>query len=523
MAAEAKSSAAAAGTERLTRNLGYSWAGQIVFIVAGFVMPRTVDHTLGQAGLGVWDFGWSIVSYFGLAQLGIDASVNKHVAEHRAAGDAAALRRTTSSVLAVQIVVALFVFLLAGLASWAVPWLIKSDLVALVGEARYVVFCLGTCMALQIGFNTFGGVITGCHRWDLHNLIESGAYAVIVMFMQAALWLGYGLRGMATVYLVGVLLTEILRTLVAHRVCADLEVRPRHVSREAALRMSAFGGKVFVWAIAGRLLYQTNNVILAKVMGPASLALYARPLALVLMVGTFVTKLASMLTPIASQMGASGDEARLRELLVDTSRYCAYLALPPLAFLAISGGSVLKLWMGADYAAAAPVLTVLALGHLLTYVHRPMASILVGIDKHGRSALASLAGAIASVVICVVTVRVWGMGLQGAAWAIAIPLWLTSGLYVPAYGCRLLGLPLTRYLRETWSAPLLAVSPLAVSLYLLPLLVPEPAGILLGIVLGGALLATVYWYRVVPRSLKSRLRRRLGWIRPDELAESGEA
>lgn len=523
MAAEGLPGRPSAGTERLTRNLGYSWAGQLVFIVAGFVMPRTVDHTLGQAGLGVWDFGWSIVSYFGLAQLGIDASVNKHVAEHRAAGDVPGLRRTASSVLAVQLVVALLVFVLAGLASWAVPWLIKTDLAALIGEARYVVFCLGSCMALQIAFNTFGGVITGCHRWDLHNLLESGSYAVIVILMQAALWLGYGLRGMATVYLVGVLLTEILRTVVAHRVCEGLEVRPGHVSREAALRMSAFGGKVFVGAIAGRLLYQTNNVILAKMMGPASLALYARALALVMIVGTFVGKLAGMLTPIASQMGASGEQSQLRELLIRTSRYCAYLALPPLVFLAISGGSVLKLWMGPDYAAAAPVLTVLAFGHLLTYVHRPMWSILIGIDKHGRSALASLVAAVASVVICLATVKFGGMGLLGAAWAIALPLSLSSGLYIPAYGCGRLGLPLARYFRETWSGPLMAVTPLVLCLFLLPALLPEPAGLLLGMFIGGVLLAVVYWQRVVPSNVKVRIRRRLGWPGTGDLAEGSEA
>ena len=319
--------------------------------------------------------------------------------------------------------------------------------------------------------------------------------------MQTALWLGYGLRGMATVYLVGVLLTEILRTLVAHRVCEGLEVRPRHVSREAALRMSAFGGKVFVGAIAGRLLYQTNNVILAKVMGPASLALYARALALVMIVGTFVGQARGHAHPHRQPDG--GVRGRRRDCAScssDTSRYCAYLALPPLVFLAISGGSVLKLWMGADYAAAAPVLTVLALGHLLTYVHRPMC-VHPDRDRQTRpiGPRQPRRGAIASVVICVVTVKVWGMGLLGAAWAIALPLWLSSGLYIPAYGCRPARPALDALPSGDLVGPLLAVStPRRSASISCPCSLPEPAGLLLGIVLGGALLAIVYWYRVVP-------------------------
>ena len=46
-----------------------------MFIVAGFLMPRMMDYYVGQRLLGVWDLGWSIVSYFELAQIGVGSSV----------------------------------------------------------------------------------------------------------------------------------------------------------------------------------------------------------------------------------------------------------------------------------------------------------------------------------------------------------------------------------------------------------------------------------------------------------------
>jgi len=41
------------GQDRMFRNVIASWAGHLVFIIAGFVMPRQIDQTIGQVGLGI--------------------------------------------------------------------------------------------------------------------------------------------------------------------------------------------------------------------------------------------------------------------------------------------------------------------------------------------------------------------------------------------------------------------------------------------------------------------------------------
>src|SRR5687768_777321 len=82
------------GRERMVWNLMSGWGGHLVFVVAGFVMPRMIDRQSGQLALGVWDLCWSVVTYFGLANLGIGASVNRYVARYRATNDVEALRRT---------------------------------------------------------------------------------------------------------------------------------------------------------------------------------------------------------------------------------------------------------------------------------------------------------------------------------------------------------------------------------------------------------------------------------------------
>src|SRR3954470_4510791 len=101
------------GRDRLVWNVVASWAGHVVFIVAGFIMPRQIDQHVGQVGLGVWDFGWTTVNYFFLAQIGVGVSVNRYVARYRSAHDSEGLGRMISSVVLLQLAAACIVLALA--------------------------------------------------------------------------------------------------------------------------------------------------------------------------------------------------------------------------------------------------------------------------------------------------------------------------------------------------------------------------------------------------------------------------
>src|SRR5215831_18980910 len=95
------------GREGLIRNVLFSWGGQFVFIVAGFIMPRLVDRKLGQDVLGVWDLAWSLVAYFQFIEAGITCSVNRYVGRYWGNSDTVSINRVVSC--------ATFILSLAGL------------------------------------------------------------------------------------------------------------------------------------------------------------------------------------------------------------------------------------------------------------------------------------------------------------------------------------------------------------------------------------------------------------------------
>ncbi len=511
------------GRSRMAWNVMASWLGHSVFVVAGFFLPRIIDRHLGQTGLGIWDFGWSLVSYLGIAQVGVGSSVNRFVAKRRAERDTDGLNRTVSSVMFLQGLIALAVVVLTAGGTWMVPTLLSAQLGGFVAEARMVVFLLGLGVTAQMALNPYVGVITGCHRWDLHNAISGSMYGVTAIGMAATVMLGGGLPALAAVNLTGTLLSEIIRAVAAHRVCPELRIRWSSVSLAEARTLLSFGGKTVVGVLSGLLLYQTNALQIVGHLGAASLALYSRPMSLVRHVRTFANKFAMVLTPTASSLHAAGRTDDLRALLAQSCRASASLGLPPILVLAIMGDPILRLWMGAHYAAGALV-AVLALGHLGDIAKQPVWNILVGTNMHGRAAGLSLVSSTIAVATCAVALGPLHGGLATAALALTLPMTVVESFGTTFYACRRLGISFGPFLLHVWRRPLLAVLPFAACLAGARLALPNDPLLSLaaGLLVGGPLLAGTYWKWLIPASLKARgldaargalskMRRRLAW------------
>ena len=503
-AASAGAEADLTGRDRLVGNVLASWAGHFVFIVAGFIMPRMIDRRLGQDLLGVWDFAWSLVAYFGLVQAGIGSSVNRYVAKCRAVGDIDGVNRAVSSVWVFLLLAGAVVLALTAAASLLLPSLFGNRLGGSVVTAQWVVFVLGLKVALRLNFGAFSGVVSGCHRWGLHNAITAGFYAAVAAGMIVSLYLGGGLISLAAVSLVGLLAGDFSEAMAAHRVCPGLYVRPSLATWRQTRSMLTFGGKTLIPSIGQLLLHQTVNILIVAYLGPAALALFARPLSLIRHLQTLLAKLSHVLVPTAGALDGAAKAEKLRSLLIRSVRYALYIALPATLVLVAFGDVILGIWMGPRYQNRA-VLAILALGFLPTIAHMPALSILAGMNAHGRPGIAYLAAAVLAVGLTVVALGPLDLALAGAAAAVAIPLALANGIYLPVYACRRVGLPLGRYARKALRGPLSCALPFSLCLFGARGLLPDnpQAAAAWGCTLGFLVLAALYWVYVLPERIRA--------------------
>jgi O-antigen/teichoic acid export membrane protein len=494
------------GRRRMARNVMVSWAGDVVFIVAGFIMPRMIDRKLGQETLGIWDFSWSTLAYFGLVQMGIGSSVNRYVAQYRARGEIDLVSGIVSSVMFLQCLMGLVVLGLTGLLTYLLPSFWGPRLGGGIGDAQVVLLTLGSSLAIQIALASFTGVITGCHRWDVHNYIKSAWHMVTIGVMIVLLQLGLGVRSLAVASLVGLGLADLNRIVCAFSLCPGMCVNLRFVRLSMMRDAFGFGIKMVAPRIGDLLLNQTSSILVAGFLGPSALALYSRPKSLVQYTGVLVSKLAFVLTPTASALHSTSRGEELRALFINATRYAACISLPLTIGMVIMGGPLLQLWMGPKYANGTLVALV-ALGSFAMFTFMPAMSILAGLNAHGRPGMMHLLAAACSVVLVFLALGPLHMGLEGVALAVGLPLTVAYGVYVSVYACRRLETPWASFLSGAFRIPLLCTIPLAICLIASRLLLHDQPlrSLWLGTSIGGILLAVTYWRYVLPERIRRRL------------------
>jgi len=473
--------------------------------VAGFIMPRMIDRRLGQDLLGVWDFGWSLVGYFGLVQIGVQQSVNRYVARYRAAREMLGVNRVVSSAFCIQNAAASLVLGLTIGLSLLLPRLFGAKLGDNVGDAQWVVLFLGASIAVEMSLNSFNGVLTGCHRWDLHNLIKSGWHVATVAGMITALLWGGGVPSLACITFAGMVLACATRVIAAHRVCKGLRLRPSYVQWHTVKELFIFGGKTVITSFSNLLLNQTTSVLIVAYLGPATLALYARPRSIIYHINTLMCKMAMTLTPTASSLQGTDNLEDIRMLLIKSVRYSVYAVLPMVLTLVVFGGSIMEFWMGSSYVDGL-VPAALAVGYLAAMAQTPIMMILVGLNAHGRAGIASLVAAMCSAGLVFLAIGPLGWGLVGAAIAVTLPLTVLNVVYLPSVVCRKVQLDLSQYLWAVAVRPTVYVIPFAVCLVVGRLVFDtEPLlGFVCGASVGGAILAVLYWRYVLPDRIKMR-------------------
>lgn len=502
------------GRSRMASNVLASWGGQLIRIASGFVMPRLIDRHIGQEALGVWDVSWAIVSHLALVQAGVSGSVNRYVARFHAAGDQASINRVVSSVAGVLRTMGAMVFLLAVGAVAILPHLLGPAFGTHVFEARWLVFLLGISTAVQLSTGMYGGVITGYHRWDLHNLVYALTNTMMLVGGAAVLMAGGGLIGLAAMSVGSEFLGRFLRWRYAHKLCPGLEISRAHMRWATAREMMRFGGKMFLVQISQLVLNQTVNVFVALHFGPAAIALFARPSALLRHVEAITTKYANVLVPTAGVVQTSGDRAAQQELAIASSRVGMFLCLPIILFLAILGDDLIHVWMGAKYVESGLILA-LSIGWFFYLANIPLFNVLSGFNMHGKVAIANVIAAGLAIPATWAAISLHH-GLVAVAIAAITPVALMNGLWLPLHACRRLGLSPLRYFAKTWQLPVACAAPFSACLVAAKMLFASSAGlsVLTGVALGGGVLAALYWFVAVPPGLKRKVKARLSFKTP---------
>jgi O-antigen/teichoic acid export membrane protein len=432
----------------LARNVLSNWIGIPITVAYGLVITPIIVRALDTELYGVWSFVNGLLMYSDLLYVGLGSALIKYVAQHRANDDQAGMNRLVSVVTGIYGVLGIVCFAVMAAMSFVVPHAFAEPLSTEAARTASV-----TCVLLgaQLFFvfigSAFAGLISGHERYDLVNVV---AIATVAMrFVAIPLILASGqdpLLRLAVLTSSMAAIHMVMLAAIAYRLVPGLSVRLVRCRRDELRMLYGFGLPSFFILLSVRLVSFSDTTIVGIMLGASSVAIYALPLQLMEYARTTVGGFTSVLLPRLTVLTTRGDAASLREAYLSTTRIACFLTAWLAATVMTVGPSFLNRWVGETFGAPAQwvlvFLAIAAFGQVLS-THAPLgfyqAMHLVAFPAKVLMVEAALN----------LGLSIWlapRLGITGVALATALPALLISGIVLPAYLCRQLGVSVRTFL-----------------------------------------------------------------------------
>jgi O-antigen/teichoic acid export membrane protein len=451
-------------TRELIKNVGSSWFSLGVNILVGIFLSPFILHRLGNVAYGAWILVFSVTGYYGLFDLGIRSSIIRYVSTYTATNDTEGVSRLINTALAVYSAIGVAAILTTLVLSSFLGSLFRMPSGFLL-TARLLFLMVGTAVALGFPAGVFSGILEGLNRFyfvNITNLISTLLRALLILL---ALHFGCGLLWVALITVTLPLVAAALRAVIALRVL-PLRFGWKYVDRSAFSEIARYSGTSFILMIAYKLRFKTDEIVISTMLSVGAVTFFSIGDRLVDYTGEVVSSLAQIFVPMSGQSDATGDETRLRKILIAGNRACALIVFPITATLIILGKSVIAAWVGRDYVQASyPVMLTLLIPCTFAFAQAASPRILYGMAKHRSLAWVVAMEAIANLILSVLLIR--PLGILGDALGTAIPLACTSLFFMPRHLCRILNVRVGFFLRQAYTLPVLLCAPMVVVLLLM--------------------------------------------------------
>jgi O-antigen/teichoic acid export membrane protein len=451
------------GRRNLVTNATANWLGYAGQVVVAFFLTPVLVNALGLDRYGVWSLVESILAYLVLLDFGVGASVVRFVAKFEAVHDYRQVNRVFSASVGLFAGAgALGLALAAAAALWLLPLFERlQQHPELAWEARGLLVLLGLNFAVGLPLKVCPCVLDALGRYPAQAVVRLVGLVVRTLLLLAVAWNGGGLVPLGVVITACSLGEQLVLAGLTWCYLPELRFSWRLVDRETLRSIRGYSVDAFLAMVAGRVMFQTDAIVIGAFLPLAQITFFATAARLVEYAKDSYRAITQGLMPAVSVLEARGDNAGIRRVLFNGSRYVLWLVLPVQVGLMTLGKPFLALWMRRDpeiAEASYPSLLILAAPMALALPQAVAARILYGTGRLRWFARAAMAEAVGNLALSLALVG--PLGIEGVALGTALPN-VVGSVALLAYVCRYLDVPLRRYLGYVFAVPVAAALPLA--------------------------------------------------------------
>ena len=446
-------------SRRLMRNLAGSWGAMAIRLPVTLLLTPFLVARLGDERYGAFAVLVSLLAYMNLAGGPLHSSIGRELA-HAGANRAHRTRVLASAVAAAAILAAITAAIgpaIAGpLASaMRVPAAFRPD--ALVCFAAMIV----TVVLSQL-LTPFLGLLISRNRYDLVDLIEAASQILYALLLVSIFNVaGPSLAHLGFAHLTAQVTAALVYVALAFRVDPHTHFHFSSVDRQEVRSLLSFSGQLFIINLSVLLTYQTDNLVIGRMIGMGAVAHYAVAASLILRIRQLMYGLSRSFMPATADPTTTPE--RLRALHFRGTRYATLLICGVGAISAGLAGPFFILWLGESFRSSALVFRILIVASVFAMSQFVTNAVLTGLRRTRKLMVSEVIGALVNLALSILLVRA-GYGLAGVAIGTLIPM-VARNVWLAIHGARVVNAPILPYVTRIYlpagAALLLTALPLA--------------------------------------------------------------
>lgn len=390
-------------------------------VLANLIIVPVLFRHLGEEGFGLWAVTASVMLLLAPLDLGIGNSLVQRVTQARALEDVNGALRAVRAAALLSLLLGVVVFGAAHVVAGAVRWTSAFDAAGAVseGELSQTIRVVGAAFALGLLGSLAERLhvaVQMAHRNGIVMTISSGLIVFAVVLVSAA---GGGLAALAAVTMMTLPVVRLVAVAVlAARDEPWLRQIVGRVTRSDLRALAGVSSAYAVLQIAAAVAYNSDQVVIARVLGADAVPQYAIPAKLFALLAAGVNIVCTPLWPALTDAQMQGDWTWF---VRSVRRALGGLVAAAVVFgltLAIAGPWLLREWIGEGYDPDRSTLVAFGVWALIYSGASVITVILQSLDALRSLMVVAVSTAVLSVTLSILLVRL--LGPAGAVWGSAI-------------------------------------------------------------------------------------------------------
>jgi O-antigen/teichoic acid export membrane protein len=392
---------------RININTATSFFAKIVSFLANIIIVPVAVNYFGAERYGLWVTINNISAILLLADLGIYNTLTTLMSYAYAQNDRELSSKYTMNSLIMTTTIALLIALVFA-ASWKyLSWdrLFSNANPNLTEEIKFSAACAIAIFAINLPTNIAAKILTSHQEIGLANtFVAAGSVLSIILILLAAQFY----RTLPALVISSSIAVPFANSLcllwIVFRHKPWLKPSRRYIDRTACTQLLKSSGYFFVIQIAAMLVFNSDNLVIAHLLGPEQVTPYNVTYRLVNFIAIPQTLMLPTLWPAYAEAYARRDSAWIRRTFLRTSALTMFTTIVGSAIIIIFGKTIILHWAGADAVPDENLLIAICGWLLISTIASNQSCLLAATNTVRLQAWASAATAVVNLSIAVTIV-----------------------------------------------------------------------------------------------------------------------